>query len=406
MTGGGARGAYQAGVLKRVAEQLKLHPAPFVSKAGASPFQVVAGASAGAINGAMLAAGSENFLETTTQMETLWKNLTFDKVFSTDFRSLGSGAALLLKDLSLGGLFGGGKAYSLLDATPLHKVLGEMIPFENIQRSIENGYLHALAVTATDYNSGKSFTFVQGAPGHALWKRSRKVALPVRITPYHIYASAAIPVVFQPGLLSTDLGDSYFGDGCLRLVNPLGPAIRLGAKKILAIGVRAQGNPDAGFERLLKMEENGGTIRPPALSRVLGVILNAIFLDHLDADVEHMERMNEILRALHKRINCAPESKQELLAEIDPNGMSIVEALPIVPSVDIGELAMKYMHKLPKLVRYLMKGLGSSDEESADLVSYLLFDPGYCGELFDIGYKDAEAKIADLENFFELKPHN
>src|SRR4029077_1550214 len=204
-----------------------------------------------------------------------------------------------LRDLSLGGLFPGPGARSLLDATPLRQLVTRAVPFARIADAIRHGHLYAVAITATSYHSGRSFTFVQGRPGHPVWAKSRRVVLPVELTVDHICASAAIPMVFPPVRVRTPAGALWFGDGGLRLVTPFSPAIRLGATQVLGIGVRSQRAADAlGREEVATVEESGApgeTLGCPPLAQICGVFLNAIFLDHLDSDLDHLRRMNELI---------------------------------------------------------------------------------------------------------------
>ncbi len=222
MTGGGARGAYQAGVLKRIGEIKRLQNRR-------NPFSIIGGASAGAINGSALAAGSDNFALVTTRLAELWASLKPADVFRCDFMSQAHNSLIWILDLSFGGALGGGNARSLLDATPLRHFLKTHLDCSRIQENIKRGNLYALAISATNYSSGKSYLFIQGAKGHPMWNRSRRVTLATKITVEHICASAAIPMVFQPVRLETAHGTAFFGDGCLRLQQPLSPIIRLGA---------------------------------------------------------------------------------------------------------------------------------------------------------------------------------
>ena len=386
MTGGGARGAYQAGVLKRIGEIPLLRAAP-------SPFKVISGASAGAVNSVFLASGAESFGSCSEQLAKLWSELEAGQVFRTDLVSLGPRAGRWLKDLSLGGVLGGGHAQSLLDFSPLHTLLSEKIKFPAIERNIKLQNIYGLAIAATNYTTGKAYIFVQGAAGHPLWKRSRRIAVSTDITPEHVCASAAIPVVFQPILITTEYGSAYFGDGCLRLTTPLSPAIRLGADRILAIGVRAR-TTDAESINQEQAQGDAGSHHPP-IAQVLGVVLNAIFLDHLDADIEHLKRLNELVES----------SGEEVLAAMQAqHSVKTVQPLSITPSQDIGAMAETHAHQLPKMVRYLMKGLSDSGKASSDLLSYLLFDSSFTSALVDLGYKDASARIDEIEQFLLGSP--
>jgi NTE family protein len=373
LTAGGARGAYQAGVLKRIAELPWLRARP-------QPFEIVAGASAGAINGAILAARSENFGEAAEEVARVWSELSVERVFRTDLPALALGGASLLRDFTLGSLFGWTGTYGLLDTSPLSALLERALPSNGIRSAIERGEVYAVAVSATSYHSGRSYTFVQGRQGHAIWSKSRRVVLPVTLTHQHILASGAIPIVFPPVRLDSGAGELWFGDGGMRLVAPLSPAIRLGATRLLAIGVRSSRAADA----LAKHEVASDHPLPcPPLAQICGVFLNAIFLDHLDTDLDHLRRMNELVAA-H-----AGNGAAEPMRRITP--------LAISPSEDLALVAQRFAHRMPRLLRFVLDGLGTPDAQSADLMSYLLFDSAYTRTLVDIGYRDADARIDEIE---------
>jgi NTE family protein len=385
LTAGGARGAYQAGVLKRIGELPALRRRP-------SPFRIITGASAGAINGAMLAALSADVGEATSALATVWERLRVEDVFRSDLLSFAGNGLRLMTDMSLGGLIGGGRVQSFLDASPLRDMLGRTLPLEGIREAIVRGDLYALAVTATSYHSGRSFTFIQGRQGHPLWLKSRRVTLPVEIGLDHVCASASIPLVFPPVRVVCEGRPLWFGDGGLRLVNPLSPAIRLGATRVVAVGIRSHGAAAtlSRAEQLSGAESEPSILRPP-LAQICGVFLNAIFLDHLDADVDHLERMNELLAA-HR--DDAP-----LMSPGVKEPMRTVRPLVIGPSQDLALVAKALSHRMPRLVRYLLEGLGTPDAQSADLMSYLLFDGAYTRALVDIGYRDAHVRIDEIEAF-------
>jgi len=390
LTAGGARGAYQAGVLKRLGEIPALADGP-------SPFAIVAGASAGAINGAMLAAGGATFREATSEVARLWSELRVEQVFRTDLLTLGLGAAGLVRDLVLGGLFGTTVTSSFVDAAPLGALIARIMPKGAVAEAIARGHLYALAITATSYHSGRSFTFVQGRPGHPIWTKSRRVVMPVEITADHVCASAAIPLVFPPVAINCAGGDLYFGDGGLRLVTPCSPAIRLGATRLLAIGIRSARAADAlSREELGAAEETGAQgayLTPPPLAQICGVFLNAIFLDHLDTDLDHLRRMNELIRAYGGGGEVVAASG----AVSEP--MRIVTPLALSPSEDLAMVAQRFAHRMPRLLRYVMDGLGTPDAQSADLMSYLLFDAAYTRALIQIGYRDAGERVDEIEAF-------
>jgi NTE family protein len=378
MTAGGARGAYQAGVLKRIGELRAF-------RSGPSPFAIVAGASAGAINGAMVASGTLDFAQATRSLVSIWSRLEMGAVVRTKAMALGRGGLGLARDLALGGLLGHTVSRGLLDASPLYALLADVIPLAGVPDAIRQGRLYALALTATSYHSGRSYTFVQGRRGHPVWQKSRRVVLPVEITAEHVCASAAIPLVFPPVRISSLSGNLWFGDGALRLVTPLSPAIRLGASRLFAIGVRSSRAADA-----LSRAELNEAIACPPLAQVCGVFLNAIFLDHLDTDLDHLLRMNELIDVYSRHVPPAASVSEP---------MRLVTPLAISPSEDLALVARQFAHRMPRVLRWLMEGLGTPDAESADLMSYLLFDGAFTRALIDIGYRDAAARIDEIEAF-------
>ena len=373
VTGGGARGAYQAGVLKRIGEIKRV-------QTNGNPFPIIGGSSAGAINGTALAAGSDEFASTTKVIAELWSRLKPSDIFRCGVLSQTRNSLTWILDLSFGGVLGGGNARSLLDATPLRHYLKAHVPCDRIQDNIKRGDLYALAISATNYNSGRSYLFIQGVKGHPMWNRTRRVTLATKITVDHVCASAAIPLVFQPVRLNTGRGLAFFGDGCVRLFQPLSPIIRLGARRVFAIGVRCEN---------LEHREESADQRDPSLAQVLGLLLNTMFLDHLATDIEHLERLNELLEA----------------GQIDPSGMEGCERMRslasflITPSVDLSELAEQHQKDMPYLIQYFVNSLGRDVASCADLMSYLLFTRKYTSALIEIGYHDADQRIDEIESF-------
>lgn len=389
LTAGGARGAYQAGVLKRLGELRSLRNRP-------SPFQIVSGASAGAINGSMIAARSRDFSAATQTLAHLWSDLEVSDVFRSDLWSLITGAMAIVRDFAFGGAVGRAGEQSMLNATPLRQFLARHLPVGGVRDSIRSGDLYAFAVTATSYHSGKCFTFIEGRPGHPVWMKSRRVTLPVEITLEHILASAAIPIVFQPVKVHTPAGEFYFGDGGLRMVTPLSPAIRLGANKVFAVGIRCQSSADDLTDtELSRRSDEPRKMAQPPLSQICGVFMNAIFLDHLDTDIDHLKRMNELILAYGKR----GTPLASVTAPVVSEPMRLVLPMVVNPSEDLAIIAKSLAHRMPPLVRYLLDGLGTPDAQSADLLSYLLFDSQYTRALIDVGYRDAGARIDEIEEF-------
>ncbi len=373
MTGGGARGAYQAGVLKRVGELKR-------ARTQGNPFPIIGGASAGAINGAALATGCGDFASVTQRIAEAWATLNPSDIFHCGLLAQAQNSITWILDLSFGAILGGGNARSLLDATPLRTFLSRHLDCDRIQENIKRGDLNALAISATNYNSGKSYLFIQGRKGHPMWNRIRLVTVATKITVDHVCASSAIPFVFQPVKLKTPRGSAFFGDGCARLQQPLSPVIRLGAKKVFAIGVRC-GNKES--------KEETTDERNPSIAQVMGVLFNVMFLDHLATDIEHLERLNQLLNDGH-------------ISQIGVEGgqkMRPLGSFVITPSVNLSDLAEQHQNDLPSLIHYFLSSLGRDAASCADLMSYLLFTPNYTRDLIAIGYLDASERIDEIEEF-------
>ena len=380
MTGGGARGAYQAGVLKRIGE-LK-----GIGTNNGNPFPVIGGSSAGAVNGSALAAGSDDFSSTTHLLAEMWGGLKPSDIFRCDFVTQAHNSITWILDLSFGGFTGGGHARSLLDASPLRTFLNRHLNFDGIQENIRRGNLYALAISATNFNSGKSYIFVQGAKGHPMWQRIRRVTVATKITVDHVCASAAIPLIFEPVQLKVARGTAFFGDGCARLQQPLSPVIRLGAKRIFAIGVRCENQQDLEVTLIQ---------RSPSLAQVMGVLFNVIFLDHLATDLEHLERLNRLLENGH----IVPH-------EVGGNEtIRPLKTLVVTPSVPLSDVAEHHQKDMPYLIQYFVNSLGRDVASCSDLMSYLLFASKYTQDLIDIGYHDADQRIDEIEDFLFDEDH-
>jgi len=373
MTGGGARGAYQAGILQRIGEIKRV-------QTHGNPFPIIGGSSAGAINGSALAAGSDDFALATKILARVWSDLKPSDIFHCDVLSQAHNSLTWILDLSFGAFLGGGNARSLLDATPLRHFLSKHLHCERIRENIKRGHLYALTISATNYDSGKCYLFIEGMKGHPMWNRSRRVTLATRITVEHVCASAAIPLVFQPVRLKTARGTAFFGDGCVRLQQPLSPVIRLGAERVFAIGVRCEN---------LEHQKEPANQRDPSLAQIMGVLFNVMFLDHLATDIEHLERLNQLLNG----------------GQISQSGVKGCEkmrplaSLLMTPSVDLSQLAEQHQRDMPFLIQYFVSSLGRDASSCADLMSYLLFTSKYTRDLIEIGYNDASNRIDEIEDF-------
>jgi NTE family protein len=369
LSGGGARGAYQVGVLSAIADIAQ-------SLGVAQAFDIYSGVSAGAINASFLAAGADDYASTCKSLVDLWSQLTSDRVFYSDISSIGKIGFNWMKSVSLGGVSGAMPGQALLDTTPLLQLLKERLPFAKIQNNIDRGSLQALAITALDYQSSTAITFVQGRPDMPHWQKSRRKSEKAHIGPEHVMASSAIPLLFPP----IGVEDRYFGDGCVRNTAPCSPSIYLGAKKIMVVGVRRQGST-AYETRILQNQ------RAPSIGRVLNVLLNSVLLDGVELDIERMGRINNMI--------------QQIPAHLHENlTYKKVDFVWISPSADIGEIAAQKHMKLPPIIRYMLKGLGSI-EEASEIVSYLLFDPSFCTQLIEIGYEDGMRQKEEITRFLE-----
>ncbi len=373
MTGGGARGAYQAGILKRIGELKRV-------QTQGNPFHIIGGASAGAINGSALAAGCHDFASATQILAELWSTIKPSDIFRCDVLSQVHNSMTWILDLSFGAILGGGHARSLLNATPLRHFLNKHIGYGRIQENIKRRHLDALAISATNYNSGESYLFIQGMKGHPMWKRVRLVTVATKITVDHVCASCAVPFVFQPVKLKFPGGTAFFGDGCVRLQQPLSPVIRLGAERVFAIGVRC-GNKE-------RREETNGD-RKPSLAQVMGVLFDVMFLDHLATDIEHLERLNQLL-SHGQIIQPGIEERQKIRP---------LKTFVITPSVHLSALAEQHQKDMPSLIHYFLSSLGPDATSCSDLMSYLLFTPKYIRELIELAYHDASERIDEIEDF-------
>ena len=370
MSGGGARAAYQVGVLKAIDGMLP-RDAP-------NPFPVICGTSAGAINAAALAIYASRFHDAVRRLAFIWKNFHVDQVFRADVRGIMVNGLRWLIALMMGGL-GRRNPHALLDRTPLRALLDEFVPCERIQQSIDAGALQALSVTASGYRSGKSVTFFQGIDSLTPWKRARRLGCPSQITINHLMASSAIPFIFS----AVKIDREYFGDGSMRQTAPISPALHLGADRVLIIGVRQESDAQP---------EQSGDQDYPSLAQIAGHVLNSIFLDSLEADLERMQRIN-------KTVGLIPA---EYLQEGSLT-LRQVDVLMVSPSQDLEEIASRHVQHLPRPVRFLLRGVGAFNRDRTDLVSYLLFEKPFCRELIALGYADAMVRKQEIMDFLEIE---
>ncbi len=370
LSGGGARGAYQVGVLSAIAEisrDLGLK----------NPFAVYTGVSAGAINTAYLASGSQDFYETTQGLINLWTNLTADQVFYTDPISLGKMGFQWLEDISVGRLKGRSVDRSLLDTTPLRDLLKNNINFDQIQRNIASGKLRAAAVTTMDYQTATGVTFVQGAEDIKMWSKPRRYSERAQLRAEHVMASSAIPLLFPP----VQVAMSFYGDGCIRNQSPCGPAIDLGAQTLIVIGVRKTVDV---LEYEASTQHQNDLLKPPSVAKVVNVLLNAVMLDGIEVDLERLEHINKLIQ----HMDTTPHAKHK--------NASVIDYCVISPSVDIAKVAQEYSQRLPRIIRFLIRTVGTL-QDAKEIISYLLFEPEFCSRLIEIGYHDGLAQRDQLE---------
>ena len=365
--GGGARAAYQVGVLRCLARQFPELRIPYVT-----------GVSSGAINAALLASHHGTFLQAVEELTQLWSHLTVQDVFRVDGRSLAWNALGWARQLFSGGIGGPGRVRGLVDTQPLREYLTEVLhavdgKLTGVDYNLEHGRLKAVAISTSNYSTGQSITWVQGRDVET-WERPDRKARMAALTVEHVMASAALPLLFP----AVRLGDAWYGDGGIRLTAPLSPALHLGARRILAISTR--------YERTVEEADEPSVHGYPPPAQVLGALMNAVFLDLLDVDAMRLSRLNQLLEAL-------PEEKRV--------GLRPVKLLVLRPSVDLGKLANEYEPQLPRSFRFLTRGLGTRETRSPDFLSLVLFQPEYLRTLIRMGEEDAHANIGEVQDFLQ-----
>jgi len=370
LTGGGARGAYQVGVLKWIARHYPdLH------------IPILTGVSAGAVNTAALAAAPGTFRQAVDALEQMWRGLSVEDIFRVDALSLARNAVGWGLRLVSGGSRNAPGVRGFLDTQPLRRLLYDMLApvdgeITGIDYNLARGNLRAVAIITTSYTTGQTVVFLKGSDIRP-WRRPQRRTVMAPITIETIMASAALPMFFP----AVQIGSEWFGDGGIRLTAPLSPALHLGADRVLAISTR--------YERT--REEAGQSSFPgyPPPAQVLGVLLNAVFLDLVDQDAVRLERLNELLEQL-------PEEHRQ--------GMRPVRLMNIRPSCDLAALAAEHEPQLPRSFRFMTRGLGTQEQRSPDILSMLMFQADYLSRLIDLGEADAEHMAPELEAFFEDRP--
>lgn len=375
LTGGGARGAYQAGVLVGVARIMG-------DRAAAWPFPIVTGISSGAINVAGLASGAPDFAGAARRVAALWRDLTLEQVFRTDFVSLGRIGLGWLTRLLFGGVGSHRPFDALLDPSPLRALLTKTLDFEAARRALAAGDLFGVALLATHYGTGASVAFVESPRPGVTWARARRLGVRTLLSVDHVMASTAIPLIFPP----VEVDGGWYGDGAIRISSPFSPAIHLGADRILAVGVRKTRVADAYVAAL------AGPAERPTAAGVAATVLNAVFMDAIDGDLERLNRINAALALV------PPDA--HATSPLRP-----IRAAMVSPSEDLGAMAEPHLDRFPARIRYLLRGLGADRPESQDFLSYILFDRAYTRELLDLGERDAMARCDEIDALLRADRH-
>lgn len=363
LSGGGARGAYQAGVIRALYE---------MGAAQTGAFRTLTGVSAGSINVAFLAAKADDLDAASQELVELWRSLEAEHVFQTDYASVTRNALKLMRGVSLGGFSERLRpiSFGLLNTAPLRDLLEKRVPVNRIAKNLINNHLDAVSVSATDYSTSVGVSFFQSNGAHKPWTSANRVSQATELTVDHVMASSAIPIFFPP---VTVAGRAY-GDGCLRNTAPLSPAVHLGAEKLIVVGVRRYRDIDLANSPPLQ----------PSLGRVLSVLINALFMDSVEVDLDRLKIINQTI--------------ERLRAAGLPTHYRNIDSIYLYPSEGLSDIAQARGDDLPKIIKFLLAGLGTP-EEAAELLSYLLFEPRYCGSLVDLGYQDTIRRKTEIMEF-------
>jgi NTE family protein len=368
LTGGGARAAYQVGFLLAVAKLSRHHRR--------NPFPILCGTSAGAINATGIACLADNFGKAVAILAGVWRNMRASDIYRADAVGIGISGARWMSTLALGWLLRN-PPRSLLDNAPLRELLSRNLDFKGIERAIAKGVLHALSISASGYESGESISFFQAHPSAEPWQRVHRLGIRAEISVDHLLASSAIPFIFP----ATRIHREFFGDGSMRQLAPISPAIHLGAERILIVGA-SQAN---------EHQERRRVETHPSLAQIAGHALSSIFLDGLAVDIERLQRINQTLSAI------PPEMRTAAGIPLRP-----IKTLIISPSERLDKIAAEHATALPRPVKLLLTGLGAMNRRGGALTSYLLFEKPFTRTLIDLGYADTMARAEEVGSFLDL----
>lgn len=368
LTGGGARAAYQVGFLLAVSKLSHHHRR--------NPFPILCGTSAGAINATGIACLADHFGKAASILASVWRNMRAYDIYRADAVGIGLSGARWMSTLALGWLIRH-PPRSLLDNAPLRELLSRNLDFNGIARSIDNGALHAISISASGYESGESISFFQAHPSAEPWRRVHRMGIRAELTVDHLLASSAIPFIFP----ATRINREYFGDGSMRQLAPISPAIHLGAERILIVGA----------SQAQEHQERRRVDSHPSLAQIAGHALSSIFLDGLAVDIERLQRINQTLNAI-------PEGLREQAGiPLRP-----IKTLIISPSERLDKIAAEHATALPRPVKLLLTGLGAMNRRGGALTSYLLFEKPFTRTLIDLGYADTMARAEEVGTFLDL----
>lgn len=366
LAGGGARGSYQAGALRALYE---------IIKKDQLMFDIITGNSVGAINAVALASYARDWGTGTQYLVDLWNRLRVEDIFDIDTIALSSLGLKWVSNTLLGPESVARPFNHLLNTNPLRNLLLREIDFREIHQLIEDKLLTAISLSTTNYYSGSNVIFFDGEKKIESWDNTDRFSVRTQLDIEHVMSSSAIPVFFPP----IKINNSYYGDGCIRQTTPLSPAIHMGATKIIAIGIRHQYSSERIHEIVRMTNPN------PSMGQIAGVLMNAIFLDSMNADVERLHKMNIVAQTTENKYR-----------------WKYIPLLSLKPSKDLGLLTEKMGRELPKMLRYLFRGIGVSGKTGLDLLSYLAFDSLYTSELVELGYSDTLKRKEEILKFIQV----